>query len=104
MTEPHAFLLFCGRAVKLTVRIHLKALQSQLIFCSNASLINRSAWSAMNSGTFRTLLSNFKLSRENRIRSLTCSGNSSLNFFRLLPVLLVSDLTSIGEISVFRIL
>ena len=38
---------------------------------SNASPIRRSAWSTINSGMFSTSSSSFKLSSENRTRSLT---------------------------------
>ena len=68
----------------------------------NANPINLSAWSAMNKGMFSTSSSSFRLSRENRTRSLTWSGNSSLNFLRLLLVVLASDLTSTGKMSFSR--
>lgn len=60
------------------------------------------ARSAMNKGMFRTPLSNFRLFKEKRTLSFVSSGYVSAYFFRLVLLMFVSALTSMGMMSFWR--
>ena len=60
------------------------------------------ARSAMNKGMFRTPLSNFRLFREKCTLSFVSSGYVSAYFFRLVLLMFVSALTSMGMMSFWR--